>query len=378
MPDDKKKQIKTLWDIIKEKRLNSDSNESKTSDGIETTDESTPTKHIEKDLLIMGGKKSGKTSLLYNVKKKKADQVPATIALEYSNMTKNQNYKVTVCNFWELAGGRALTTLTNDLLRNSNASSFSVVITVDLSQPANVLSDVMYFFDVVDTMFQNIDESLQEKLVRKAKKKLSYFGCQDIDKINVFPIPVVVIGTKYDELSSMGNMQHLKNMARGLRFLCHSRGASLLYSGKFGKGSNEREHSDQFISDIFSYFIFDKKPSTKFHFDDAGLIRVIAGGDSFSSIGPIPPPPPGRGPEFTKADELMVEGRPEYEKWLRFSYKSFGAPTEAATNTSVALDAYPEPSVDQMRSQKQQELVRYRAVIRKELDKKKRYRAVQS
>jgi dynein light intermediate chain 2, cytosolic len=105
---------------------------------------------------------------------------------------------------------------------------------VDLSRPEESLSFLKHMLDKTGARITSVLDGLESRGSKRPKALRSHawtrFGADHPDKDSVSPflIPVVIVGTKYDALSSMES-ERRKLLCKTLRYVSHTNGASLLF-----------------------------------------------------------------------------------------------------------------------------------------------------
>lgn len=103
-----------------------------------------------KNLVVVGEKKSGKTSLISSfIGEPAKDDVKSTAALEFKFGRKEVNNKKEICNIYELGGGRLLENLVSAPLSKESISKAIAVIAIDLSRPGIALDSLSFWMNVL-------------------------------------------------------------------------------------------------------------------------------------------------------------------------------------------------------------------------------------
>eukprot|EP00742_Colponemidia_sp_Colp-10_P002643 GILJ01002826.1.p1 GENE.GILJ01002826.1~~GILJ01002826.1.p1 ORF type:complete len:415 (-),score=58.49 GILJ01002826.1:190-1434(-) len=311
---------------------------------------------LEKTCLFVGNKQTGKSTLIasfLNPAKAEEAQKP-TVAMDYvygRRAGAGGGSKRDIAHLFELGGGRLLSDLADVPINRDTVLNSIVIITVDLSQPSTVLSSLLFW---ISRARRSVDAALLDAQ-RKDSLALSRFRQQfesrwanhaDRSSLTLFPIPLVVVATKFD-LFADTEAETRKWMARTLRYVCHSNGASLLYS------SNRDKTLLTNFRTLLNHYVFQTAALKQDQKDHAKAIAIVASADTFEAIGP--PPASGRGPANAGANNL--------EAWVTPFNRHFGAVDERGEEIDPFVEEiakHPEPLVDSMRAQKDEELERYR------------------
>lgn len=174
--------------------------------------------------------------------------------------------------------------------------------------------------------------------------------CYNSNSIQFSGIPTIIVATHADEFEKK-SPQMLKTVANTLRFLAHKNGCSLIYAGIYQVKNNEE--FDRNFRAVMNYVMFSIQGGIKIEIDPMKPLRIVAGKDSFKSIG-----------------DNNFES---YQKMFAFSEQD-NLQKKQQQDSVKAIEEYQEPSIDMLRAQKDEELMRYRQKKEQEekrLEKKK-------
>ncbi|XP_028620961.1 cytoplasmic dynein 2 light intermediate chain 1 isoform X3 [Grammomys surdaster] len=302
----------TLWEIAKaevDKRRSHGSD----GDGAEIG---------EKSVFFIGSKNGGKTTIILRCLDRDEPAKP-TLALEYTygRKTKGHNTPKDIAHFWELGGGTSLLDLISIPITVDTLRTFSIVLVLDLSKPndlwptmENLLQATKCHVDKV-TMKLGKTNSKASAEMRQRKWSVMQKDHPDRELIDPFPIPLVIIGSKYDIFQDF-DPEKRKVICKTLRFVAHYYGASLMFTSK----------SEALLLKM------------------RGVINQLAFGIDKSDIGKL------------QAHSPMELWKKVYEKL--FPPKSTS--TLKAIQDPARDPQYTESEVDEMRIQKDQELEQYK------------------
>ncbi|XP_014679523.1 PREDICTED: cytoplasmic dynein 2 light intermediate chain 1-like [Priapulus caudatus] len=321
------------------------------------------TSNIEEGtLLLLGSQNSGKTSIGLRLSERD-EQAKPTTALEYTYSRLSRGAKLTrdVLHIWELGGGTSLTKLLEVPINPSTLFSLSIGIVIDLSQPEVMwvtLETLLQALNLrLDQVFKEIGSSntdLTNMLKRQAMKRIGD-DHRDIDMLNPFPVPLVIIGSKYDIFQDKFDSEKRKVICKTLRFLAHINGAALHFCSTKIDGLMQRTRALLAMS-AFPATLSKQNDSKekKVLLDHNKPVIVPFGMDSMEMIG---------SPLLPAGDISQVTARTPLELWKN-SYTSFfpqqssAAPLRQEDPTSDPQ--YSEPTIDAVRRQRDEELERYR------------------
>jgi len=137
-----------------------------------------------------------------------------------------------VTHLWELGGGTFLSKLVEVSITADTISCLSAVLVLDLSKPEELWNTQETFVKKIRQCVTHVlaelkpvNPSLPARLKQRAWRK---FGKDHPDKdlLDPLPIPLAIIGTKYDIFQDF-DPEKKKIISKTLRFIAHTNGASL-------------------------------------------------------------------------------------------------------------------------------------------------------
>ncbi|NXX89733.1 DC2L1 protein, partial [Centropus bengalensis] len=326
----------TLWDLAiaeVEKRENSD-------DGklVEVW---------EKSVLVMGNKNGGKTTIILRCLEREENPKP-TLALEYTfgRRATRHNAPKDVAHFWELGGGTSLLELIRIPITSNSIRSFSVVLVLDLSKPNELWTTMEKLLQVTRNHVNKILNKLEKtnpEVATEIKQRMQnnlQRDHPDYELIDPFPVPLVIIGSKYDIFIEFDSEMR-KIISKTLRFVSHYYGASLVFTSK-SEGLLVKARI------LINHLAFGYDKSKFVSVDHSKPLFIPAGLDSLSQIGP---------PPASDSDIGKIRANTPLELWkkvfeITFPPKSF---CDLQDTKDPAQDLqYAEHEVDVMRAQKKQ------------------------
>ncbi|CAB4061193.1 DYNC2LI [Lepeophtheirus salmonis] len=276
--------------------------------------------HKEHILLLIGNQSVGKSSMMYRFLDRRESPKP-TLALEYSFCRKsNQNLVKDVCHIWELGGGTSYTNLLklNTLIKKSLNTELAKKMGMDYASIKNL----------------NTNEELKEH--------------PDRSKIDPLPIPLVIIGGKYDEFQNFEPEQK-KVICRALRYLAHHYGASLQFYSSRDPGLVKRGH------DLLSHLAFETDHWKGLSQDYNKPLFIPCGSDSLSQIAGTN----SNGEREFLGSFTMDVWKQHYTTYFPQNISERGdLPPNPANDSN-----FRETIIDQIRARKDQELERYKKEI---------------
>jgi dynein light intermediate chain 2 len=214
---------KTLWKLAIEER-----NRMQTERGGDEVNESSA--------IFVGNKNAGKTTIMLRFQEREEPPKP-TVALEYTfgrRQARGPNMGKKVVHIWELGGGTSLTKLLDSPINEKSIKTMSFVIVLDLSKPNELFLTLETLLKELKTRVNKVladlstkDSRVVERMKKQAWKK---YGDDhpDHDLLDLFPVPLIIFGSKYDILQDFDSEKR-KVICKMLRFIAHTNGASLQF-----------------------------------------------------------------------------------------------------------------------------------------------------
>ncbi|CAM9402959.1 unnamed protein product, partial [Ectocarpus fasciculatus] len=236
----------------------------------------------ETTTLLVGDGACGKTSLINNTFKASSSKAPKpTFALEYTFARKKNAGSGTgpksVAHVWELGGGINELKLLNVPLSPRVLSTTTLVVCCDLSKPQNAASSLKRWIDALkEVLVKGLGKEAYKRM-RENARTANYEGNPDRTKVSPFPVPLFVVGTKYDHVRNMTTADR-RSLLQLLRFFAHYHGATLLCSS-----SADATMRDSFKS-VFGSICFATGLRNLAELAADKPVMVSAGKDSFSGI----------------------------------------------------------------------------------------------
>ncbi|KAJ3212698.1 Cytoplasmic dynein 2 light intermediate chain 1 [Clydaea vesicula] len=315
---------KDIWSLIKEKNA---IKEKKPTEDREVA--------IESYVLFVGDKNSGKSELIVRFLDREEKKVDATVALQYTfcRRTRGVNSIKDVAHLWELAGGIFLSELINVPITEFNLQSLTYVIVLDLSEPQDILTNLENYLDKFWNRVNSIFKNLEQRGSKRPKnlKNLSWkkFGSEHPDKdyLTPSPLPIIIVGNKFDVFRNFEP------------YVAHKNGASLIYT------AHRDENSIMKFRNLLNHLTFKTKQPSGFVVDTNKPLFIQAGSDAFSAIGYPPSMSANR-------ESINIHNFVPYQTWKTDFEKYFPKKAELQ-DIKLDFSRYPEPVIDSMRDQKE-------------------------
>ncbi|KAF4517361.1 hypothetical protein B566_EDAN014162 [Ephemera danica] len=304
----------------------------------------------ETTLIFTGNKGAGKTTMV-NILLEKNEQPKPTLALDYTFGRRSGKSLAgrDVCHIWELGGGSAFTSLLSAPLASiPRLERATLVLVLDLSRPQHLWGVLEAVTSIVRKLTTKLAEMEPQphKLMEQAWERVgeAHKGEEYIDP---FPIPLVIIGTKYDIFQNL-ETEKKKVVCRCLRYAALSLGASLYFSNVKDSGVSKR------IKDVLTHHAFGTAAPKSICQDVSKPLSIPCGVESLQLIGG-----PGATSTFKSHSAAM-------ERW-KLTYTAL-YPQEDTETAEFPDDPgkdpnYAEPEIDKLRAQKEEELEKYRQEI---------------
>ncbi|XP_062509413.1 cytoplasmic dynein 2 light intermediate chain 1-like [Corticium candelabrum] len=313
-------------------------------------------KATETSIIFVGNKNAGKTTIILRFLEREEPPKP-TVALEYTygrKQARGSSMGKNIAHIWELGGGTSLTKLLDSPINENTIRTISLAIVVDLSRPHELFLTLETLLKELRTRVKKTlahlstkDARVVDKMKKAAWKKYGE-DHPDRDLLDLFPIPLVILGTKYDIVQDFDSEKR-KVICKLLRFIAHTNGATLQFCSVKSSALVSR------CNGLISSLVFGTSPSRFIQVDPSKPLLVPAGSDSLGSIG---------APLLPSGDISHISAKNPYELWKQ-SYTGF-FPQEMAKPQKLEDPSkdpqFKEPAVDAMRAQKNEELERYRRV----------------
>ncbi|TNN12135.1 Cytoplasmic dynein 2 light intermediate chain 1 isoform 2 [Schistosoma japonicum] len=310
-------------------------------------------KRTETTIIFAGNKGSGKSTIINRFLERNESPKP-TLALDYTYGRKGVGNFLTraVSHIWELGGGLKLSDLLGVVITPNNILSLHLILVIDLSKPEEL-------WDTIDTLLKSVSGRIDQMLDRLYQKNVTRIqnifkenlrnripsNHPDIELLNPFPLPLTVLGTKYDIL--MAKSAEQQNLIyRTIRFLSHFYGASVYFCSVKDDGLLKK------IKAYLSHIAFDSKNLFDVQMETGKPLMIPVGVDSFSNIGT---------PMNVDMEIERLTVKSPLEMWKNVFCSKFPQKSGLTTSFGNIIDPskdlqYSEPLVDSARKIKHDEL----------------------
>ncbi|XP_063694769.1 cytoplasmic dynein 2 light intermediate chain 1-like isoform X2 [Bolinopsis microptera] len=358
-------QTKCIWDLCIQATERAELNTTREVDTKGVLQENS-NKSVESTMFVVGAKSAAKTSIILRFLDRDEQPKPTT-ALEYTfgRRSKNNNMLKDVAHVWELGGGIALSNLIEVPITKQCVKNLSVVICVDLSKPETIWTTLESLLNTIKLRAKKVIAELKRDCPSDANQIvaecLARYGSDhpDKDNLDIIPIPITIIGTKYDEFQNF-DPEKKKIISKTLRYVAHHHGAHLCYF------SSKMEALVMKTRGLLGHLVFKTQLSKTILTDHSKPIYVLAGMDALSQIGA---PPAIVGSRSTTLDNYNINDSysqdslhwSPLEQWKQLFLSTFPQEAEAVLPDDPTKDTkYNESIIDSVRSQKDEELERFK------------------
>lgn len=218
----------------------------------------------------------------------RSEPVRPTLALEYSfarrTNSSGQLSQKLVGNIWELGSLGNSTQLIDVPIKSHGLQFFSVIIMLNLSEPAELLTDLE---SALQGLKQSFSNNYSDGEIRQYKDEILKEGTfrqhPDVNTLEIMPCKTIVVGGMYDKFENL-DPEVKKHVVRFLRSVSHTLGASLVfYSTKVPSLSKT-------VRDVITNLSFasPQNPIRAHKTDYNEPILISQFSDSWESIGVMP------------------------------------------------------------------------------------------
>ena len=249
---------------------------------------------------------------------------------------------------------------TQVVLRPERLACCIAVITLDLSEPENVLSTLQQWLSELRQHVDTISGELRHQggaiadivaSARDASTQL-WTGHPDmtveaLEPVQLIGVPIVIIANKWDVFeSAYDEGEYRKLVCRSLRFFAHQAGASLLCM------RHRDKQSTSVLRSLLYHMVFGTAPTRTVQLDHSKALVVPASADTFASVGKPPTV------EGVFADSAADKFCAAWEA----TFPPKETKREALDLTMVEAEQFAEEAIDDLRRQKRAELISQRKV----------------
>ena len=224
-----------------------------------------------------------------------------TTALDFKYGLKQREDKSVKLNVYELGGGRVLSNLLSTVFVGNSIDNIIIVICIDLSKPGNSIDNLAFWLKAVRDQSMSIVNELKacdpaSLLGVQKRLKSVWADHEDKQKVKAFPVPVVIVGTKYDVFANTYESKLKKILCDALRYLAHTTGSDLVFASV-----REQQPAKVFLSHL-SNLIYEGDATT-IDTNSNNPIQITSGADRLSKINE----PDGAGRSKASLEELYQQ-----------------------------------------------------------------------
>ena len=191
------------------------------------------TEEISKNLIIIGGKSSGKSSIFSLLTTGSPNNYTdsGTCGINFGFMRAQNSSQKKVMNVFEIGSDIENIVLINTLLNNENFEFTTLLIVLDFDNPISQLNYLLKVISYLRKIFlKTIDNNIIESNIKN--KIALYPSSIKPNEVDVFPLETYVIGNKYDIIEKI-DIEKLKWLCPSLRYFSYINALNLIfYSSK--------------------------------------------------------------------------------------------------------------------------------------------------
>ena len=204
-----------------------------------------------KNLIIIGPKKSGKTTIfnLLTTGEAHLSDYTHTCGINYGFM-RLQKSKKKIINIYEIGGGIENLSRISTLVNNKNLNSTLIFLILDFQTPENALNTLIIYNEQLRKILSSvIEKEYLDEIINS--KNSQYTKIKKDSSVNLIPINIYVIGNKYDILEKIEE-EKLKWIGLTLRYQCVINGMNLIFY------SSNNEKYKNILQSTVSYYAFNQ------------------------------------------------------------------------------------------------------------------------
>ncbi len=204
-----------------------------------------------KNLIIIGPKKSGKTTIfnLLTTGEAHLSDYTHTCGINYGFM-RLQKSKKKIINIYEIGGGIENLSRISTLVNNKNLNNTLIFLILDFQTPENALNTLIIYNEKLRKILSSVIEKEYLDEVINSKNS-QYTKIKKDSSVNLIPINIYVIGNKYDILEKIEE-EKLKWIGLTLRYQCVINGMNLIFY------SSNNEKYKNILQSTVSYYAFNQ------------------------------------------------------------------------------------------------------------------------
>ena len=204
-----------------------------------------------KNLIIIGPKKSGKTTIfnLLSTGETHISDYTHTCGINYGFM-RLQKSKKKIINIYEIGGGIENLSRISTLVNNKNLNNTLIFLILDFQTPENALNTLIIYNERLRKILSSaIEKEYLDEVINS--KNSQYTKIKKDSSVNLIPINIYVIGNKYDILEKIEE-EKLKWIGLTLRYQCVINGMNLIFY------SSNNEKYKNILQSTVSYYAFNQ------------------------------------------------------------------------------------------------------------------------
>ena len=170
-----------------------------------------------------------------------------------------------VANIWEVSGTEAfqreISSAESLFITPRQVATATVLIVLDLSKPWQVLSSLTLWLERVKLRLEEVYDKFTRRgskipsQLRARAKKAFGSNREDEDKINHTGVSLIIVANKYDAFCDE-DAELRKIMARTLRYVAHTNGATLVYTSCKGDNAKDSRNTLNNLRHVLNHYLF--------------------------------------------------------------------------------------------------------------------------
>ncbi|KAL4454567.1 hypothetical protein ABPG74_021772 [Tetrahymena malaccensis] len=303
-------------------------------------------KNLEKTLVVVGDKGSGKTSFVNILKNMQQvdDRYIPTVGLDYQYVRRTNANRKELIHSYELGGGKEQSKMITIPISKQNFRDAFYILVLDLSKPHQIIESATFWFEEIrrqidqfnSTAFTTPEENDQRSNFEFAQQA-RFESHPDKNRVKILPIQTIVIGMKYD-IFEKTDSENRKWLTRTLRYLAHVNGASLYFA------SSKNNDLFQNMRSIMSNALFGKTLAQYYQSEHLRPIEISSSKDELAKMGL--PQISGNMTYIEAFKKVIQETFPENK----------GAQNDASYDPLRLMEKFPEARIDSIRAEKDKEM----------------------
>ena len=155
----------------------------------------------ERNLIILGDKGSGKTTIFNNLftSSSTKENYSPTCGINYNYIRYQSGSKKYILNVYEIGGGIKNLGLIKTFLNEKNIFNTFIILSLDFNCIDNCLTSIKQYINDLNNIIKEIaNGEIISELIENKKNKYKDRNSADFKRIKLFPLEMILVGCKYD------------------------------------------------------------------------------------------------------------------------------------------------------------------------------------